>query len=80
MPRPARLTEIDDANCLTRRRIWNPGNHLSSRGLPGGAEGIRTSDSRGAGTPSPYAAAGSARLNSEGTPQAEKDHSGGDGD
>jgi hypothetical protein len=30
--------------------MWNLGNHRSSRGLPGGAEGIRTSDLRSAGT------------------------------
>jgi hypothetical protein len=46
------------------------GNHVVLRGLPGGAEGIRTSDLRGAGGRSPEggAAPGSARLNSEGAP------------
>jgi hypothetical protein len=45
------------------------GNHLGLRGLPGGAEGIRTSDLPGAGTRSPDggAASGFARLNSEGS-------------
>ena len=46
------------------------GNHVDLRGLPGGAEGIRTSDLRGAGTRSPDGAAafGSARLKSEALP------------
>jgi hypothetical protein len=45
-------------------------NRVDSRRLPGGAEGIRTSDLRGAGGRSPAggAAPGSARLNSEGAP------------
>jgi hypothetical protein len=46
------------------------GNHVALCGLLGGAEGIRTSDLRGAGGRSPEggAAPGSARLNSEGAP------------
>jgi hypothetical protein len=30
----------------TVARFWKPGNHCSSRGLPGGAEGIRTDGHR----------------------------------
>src|SRR5277367_3492561 len=37
-------------NSVRGQEYGNPGNHLSSRGLPGGAEGIRTSNLCSAGT------------------------------